>query len=336
MRLVFSAFKCAAIIGVALSGAPITWAKDASLDKTSEIAPFAAELARAHGLEPATVHATLSQARVLDKVLKAISRPAEGKPWKDYRKIFMTEKRIADGAQYWRAHVDTLRSASDKYGVPARVMVAIIGVETLYGQRAGNIRVLDALATLGFRYPPRAEFFRRELGHFLILAKEERLDALGIEGSYAGAMGIGQFIPSSYRQYAVDFDGDGRRDLLGSHSDAIGSVASYLARHGWQRGQPVTVRASVSGDAIQAIIDKGVKPHQPLAALRQAGVAVNDDVSGSPNAALIDLDGAKGTEHWVIFQNFYSITRYNHSKLYAMAVHQLSQAIERRYQASAQ
>jgi membrane-bound lytic murein transglycosylase B len=191
--------------------------------------------------------------------------------------------------------------------------------------------VLDALATLGFRYPPRARFFRRELENYLLLAESESLDLAAIEGSYAGAMGIPQFIPSSYREYAVDFDGDGRRDLIGSVADAIGSVASYLGRHGWVAGAPVAVRASASGAEVAALVRKGIKPHSSLATLERAGVHPQGEIAGVVGAAaLIELEGAQGTEHWIGFDNFYVITRYNHSQLYAMAVHQLASEIAER------
>lgn len=308
----------------------------AGLDQAREIAPFAAEVAREHGLNEEAVQKTLANAKVLNKVLKAISTPAEGKPWKDYRPIFLGERRIADGASYWRKNAATLKAASERFGVSEKVIVAIIGVETLYGQRAGNIRVLDALATLGFRYPKRAKFFRKELSQFMALSTEEALDPLRVQGSYAGAMGIGQFIPSSYRVYAVDFNDDGRRDLLSSHEDAIGSVASYLARHGWQRNGPVSVQARVKGADVGGIVELGAKPHMPLPTLLTRGVTPTAAVPGSPKAALINLKGRSGVEHWVVFQNFYAITRYNRSNLYAMAVHQLSNAIEERYRAGTQ
>jgi membrane-bound lytic murein transglycosylase B len=309
-------------------------AAGAGLDPDKEIAPFAREVAKRHGLDEGYVKKVLAGAKVLNKVLKAMSRPAEGKPWRDYRPIFLNERRIKDGVEFWRRNRATLERAEEQFGVPARVMVAIIGVETLYGTRAGNIRVLDALATLGFRYPKRAAFFSRELGHFLVLGEQEKLDLNRVNGSYAGAMGIPQFIPSSYREYAVDFDGDGRRDLLNSTEDAIGSVGAYLGRHGWVRGQPVTTTVSITSaapDAVASAVARGIKPATVVDEFIAAGLMPSETVEGAGKAALIELNGKAGKEYWLGLKNFYVITRYNHSKLYAMAVYQLSEAIAARF-----
>ncbi len=300
------------------------------LDAAKEIRPFALEMVKRHGLESAHVEGILQEARVLPEVLTAIERPAEAKPWKDYRAIFLVEKRISAGVQFWLAHEHELQQATERFGVPASVVVAIIGVESLYGARSGRLRVLDSLATLAFRYPRRQRFFRSELEQFLLVVSEEKLDILSVKGSYAGAIGIPQFIPSSYRHYAVDFDGDGVRDLVSSRGDAIGSVANYLARHGWVRGATVAVPARVGGPSIAPLVDRGVKPHSTLAALRRRGVEPALEVTGARKAALIELQGIEGAEHWLGFENFYAITRYNHSKLYAMAVHQLAEAIAER------
>lgn len=300
------------------------------LDPVNEIQPFAREMAAEHGIDAAEIESVLAGARILAGVLAAMQRPAEAKPWRDYRPIFLTEQRIAGGVEFWSRHEPLLERASAQFGVPARIIVAIIGVETYYGARAGSTRVLDALATLGFRYPRRAAFFRRELGHFLALGAEEKLELRAVEGSYAGAMGIPQFIPSSYRAYAVDFDGDGQRDLIGNVADAIGSVAAYLSRHGWVPDGPVAVPATVSGDAAAALAARGVEPHSSMAAFERAGITPSRRVNAAGDAALIELDGAQGTEYWLGFRNFYVVTRYNRSPLYAMAVHQLAEAIEAR------
>lgn len=306
-------------------------AHGAGLDLDNEIAPFAREVSRDHGIDEAQVRRLLADARVLDKVLAAMSKPAEAKPWRDYRPIFLTERRIAGGVDFWAANEALLQRASQRFGVPEHVIVAIIGVETFYGSRAGNIRVLDALATLGFRYPKRATFFRRELSHYVALGESEGLDLRAVKGSYAGAMGIPQFIPSSYREYAVDFDGDQRRDLLGSTADAIGSVAAYLSRHGWKPGAAVAVPARLdAGAAVDTLVGKGIKPHSSVQELRADGVVPVRVVEDAGQAALIELDGDAGKEHWLGFDNFYVITRYNHSQLYAMAVFQLAQSIAAR------
>ncbi len=321
-RAALAALLCMAFAADAATGS--------ALDPATEIAPFAREVAERHGLDAARVAAILGGARVLGNVLEAIQRPAESKPWRDYRPIFVTETRIARGVEFWREHADILSVASERFGVPEGIIVAIIGVETFYGSRAGNIRVLDALATLGFRYPRRSDFFRRELASFLVLGEREGLDVSAVAGSYAGAMGIPQFIPSSYLEYAVDFDGDGQRDLMGSVADAIGSVGAYLARHGWQRGGPIAVPARVNADAREAIVARGIKPHSALDELERRGVTPAEPLPAGGEAALIELDGDAGTEHWLGFTNFYVVTRYNHSSLYAMAVHQLAQAIAAR------
>ncbi len=301
------------------------------LDEATELVPFVAEMRKA-GYVESDVRRILAEARVLPEVITAMTRPAEAKPWHAYRPIFVTETRIAKGVEFWKSEREALARAEDVYGVPAEIIVAIIGVETLYGERAGRIRVLDSLVTLGFRYPRRSEFFRSELKHFLLLTREERLDPFAIKGSYAGAMGVPQFISSSYRNYAIDFDEDGRRDLISNPVDAIGSVAYYLKRHGWKRGRQIAFNAAVSGDAYKDIVALGVKPKLMLQELLQRGVQVNVPVDENIRAALIALEQQNGAEFWVVLDNFYTITRYNHSELYAMAVTQLAREVRKRFQ----
>jgi membrane-bound lytic murein transglycosylase B len=318
------------LVGALVSLVATGSAAQSALDLDTEIKPFAAQVAKEHGVDEARVLEVVSGARVLPKVLKAMSRPAEGKQWHEYRPIFLTEKRIAQGVVFWDKHAKLLEAAKRKFGVSEQMIVAIIGVETFYGRRAGNIRVLDALATLGFRFPRRAKFFRRELGHYMVLSQTENLDVTRVEGSYAGAMGIPQFIPSSYREYAVDFDGDGRRDLINNVADSIGSVAAYFSRHGWVDIDPVTVRAKVSGEVPAAVQGKGLKPYSTFGKFAAAGVTSEAQIASQQPAALIKLEGKAGTEHWIGFNNFYVITRYNRSPLYAMAAYQLAQAIAER------
>lgn len=280
-----------------------------------------------YDLDPEAVRAWLEEAQYEPSIIEAITRPAESKPWHEYRKIFLTDTRIAAGAEFWRANADLVADIEGEFGIPARIVVAIVGVETNYGMITGSYRVLDALATLGFYYPRRGEFFARELGQFMALAREESLPVTEIKGSYAGAMGLGQFIPSSYRAYAVDFDDDGVRDLWRSLPDALGSVANYFRSHHWQPGQPIALRAEVvkGGD----LPDMGMKPERTLDALHDMGVRFDaGDLPGDTPATLIELEGENGPEYWVGLQNFYVITRYNRSPLYAMAVSQLSEAIE--------
>jgi len=294
---------------------------------------FAGEMAERHGLEVERVRALLGHAAYRQKIIDAMERPYESMPWHRYRGLFLTPERIAGGVAFWRRNAEILSRAERTYGVPPEVIVAILGIETSYGARLGNHRAIDALTTLGFSYPQRADFFRGELEQLLLLNLEDQVDALGAMGSYAGALGKPQFIPSSYRTYAVDFDGDGKRDLWSCDADVVGSVANYLARHGWRRDEPIAFRARVSR-ALPS--DLGVAEKKPLAPnttvgdLRAAGVEWQGIVDGKVAAALLRLDGVED-EHWIALENFYVITRYNHSNLYAMAAFQLSQAIKDRF-----
>jgi len=324
---------CIGLLATANAGAQL----QNRLDPLTEIRPFAAATSKRFAIAADTITGILVKARIDQQVLKAISKPAEAMLWRRYRKIFMTRSRIDRGAVFWHQQLANLDAAEKQYGVPAEYIVAIIGVETLYGSRKGKYRVLDALATLGFRYPKRGHFFRSELQHYLLLAKSEKLDPLQLKGSYAGAMGIPQFIPSSYRHYAVDFDHDRVRDLIHSEADAIGSVANYLARHGWRAGGPVAEAAVLGpGAAPRKLQARGVKPHTKVTELRRLGVSSTQPHTRDPRAALIVLQGDRGTEYWLGFNNFYVITRYNHSPLYAMAVHQLAMAIKNSYSLQSQ
>lgn len=287
---------------------------------------FAAEVAGKHGVARDTVEALLGEARFQQSIIDAISRPAEAKPWKAYRPIFLTDKRIADGRAFLAEHRDALAKVEADTGVPAELVVAIIGVETSYGRITGSFRVLDALYTLGFHYPPRQDFFRSELAHLFALAAEERLDIPALKGSYAGAMGWGQFMPSSYRAYAKDGDGDGRRDLFGSLPDIFASVANYFVAHGWERGRPVAVRA-IRDEGAAEFAAGTLEPKFALAELGEKGYRPAEPLGEDRPATLVALEGEAGTEHWIGFRNFYVITRYNRSPLYAMAVYQLSEAI---------
>lgn len=299
-------------------------------DDTPAFQRFARKMAQQHGFDSDRVAGLLAESRRQQSIIDAISSPAEAMPWYRYRPIFLKEGRISDGAAFWNEHRALLREAAKRYGVPPAIIVAIIGVETRYGAHEGHYRVIDALRTLAFDYPPRADFFRRELEQYLLLTREEGINPLDPKGSYAGAMGMPQFISSSYRHYAVDFDGDGRRDLWSGTADAVGSVANYFAEHGWRAGQPIAVRASVSGDAWRSLVDDGLAPNSTVAALRAAGVKPSESLPGDMPARLTVLEGADADEYWVTLNNFYVITRYNHSPLYAMAVYQLGRAIEQR------
>lgn len=295
-----------------------------------EVQAFIDRMAARHGFDPQRLTDLFAQARRQDRVLEAISRPAEAKPWHQYRPIFLTPERIEGGVEYWSRHEALLLRAGEVFGVDPEYLVAIIGVETYYGRHTGGFPVFDTLVTLGFDYPPRADFFRRELEQYLLLSRDESLEPLSLKGSYAGAMGKGQFIASSYRSYAVDFDGDGRRDLWGSAADVIGSVANYFERHGWEPGGVVAVPAVGGGDGLEPLLKAGLKPSLTLDELAARGVRPAAPVPpGDPPVALIKLEGVEGPEYWIGFNNFYVITRYNRSPLYAMAVHQLAQEIRR-------
>ena len=290
---------------------------------------FAERVAREHGLERDRVQGLLDDAQHRDAIVEAISSPAEALPWHRYRGIFVTEARAQEGARFHARHAETLERVAAEYGVDPVIITAILGIETRYGEHRGEHRVLDALVTLGFGYPPRASFFRDELEEFLVLAEAEGLDPRTVRGSYAGAMGIPQFIASSYRHYAVDGSGDGRRDLLNSVPDAIASVANYLSEHGWQEDTPIAAPARLSAEAeSDRFLADGMRLNTTVGALREAGIEPRADYPDEAAALLLELEGDDGTEYWVGRRNFRVITRYNHSPLYALAAVQLADAIE--------
>ena len=300
---------------------------------------FAEKLASQNGLDKEEVLALLQNARYKQSIVDAMTRPAEGKPWHEYRPIFITEKRINQGVKFWRTHETLINRAAEKFAVDPQIIVAIIGVETFYGRITGNYRVLDALATLSFYYPDtgndRSDFFSSELTHFIILGEEEGLSLREVKGSYAGAMGMGQFMPSSYREYAVDHDGDGRRDLWSSMDDGIGSVANYLHRHGWQYGELVTLRAGVRDDADMDLVSRrDFKVKKTIDELAAGGFESGGSISGETLAAVARLEEEEGMSYWLTFKNFYVITRYNRSPLYAMAVFDLSEALKAGFEGS--
>jgi membrane-bound lytic murein transglycosylase B len=288
---------------------------------------FILDMEQRHGFSRAELERLFDGAALQPSILQAIAKPAESKPWYQYRNIFLTSARIDGGLAFWQANASTLEQAFRRFGVEPEIIVAIIGVETAYGRNTGKYRVIDALATLGFNYPKRATFFRSELENYLLLARSQNFDPLVLTGSYAGAMGLPQFMPSSYRSYAVDFDDDTTIDIWNNPTDAIGSVGNYLREHGWITGAPITVSARVSGSGYQSLLGQGVKPKVPLSEMRDLGVEAVAPVGGDPKAALVELEAEYAREYWLGFNNFYVITRYNTSPLYAMAVYQLAQAL---------
>lgn len=308
---------------VACTSAPTV----ADLSQQTEMRGFIKEMVQRHGFDRAQLETWFKQAQVRADIIEAISRPAESKPWYQYRPIFLQPARIEGGAEFWDQHAKVLRQAEQTYGVPPQIITAILGVETRYGIHQGTYRMMDSLVTLAFNYPPRAAFFRDELEQYLLLTREEGIDPLAMTGSYAGAMGQAQFISSSYRHYAVDFDGDGKRDLWTNAADAIGSVANYFKEQGWERGGTVAVPAVVSGDRVQALLDKGLKPTLKAADMKRQGVSTDAALPHNALVSLIELEQQTGPEYWLGLQNFYVITRYNRSPLYAMAVYQLSEEI---------
>ncbi len=307
-------------------------------------ASFIRDTAARYGIDPLYIDAVLSQAQFRDDVVALMSRPAERvKPWSEYRPNFITSTRIEGGRAFLARHREALAREERAYGVPAEIIVAIIGVETSYGGYVGKHRVLDALYTLAFRYPRsgnperaayeyrREQFFRDELAQLFALGREEKLDITSLIGSYAGAMGMGQFMPSSYREFAVDGDGDGRRDLFNSVDDVFASVANYFRkkggeRGGWVPGGPVVARAELQPGYPEFNPDTWT-PDYTLPQLAERGYRPLDPVAPDATATLVSLEGSTGKQYWLGFQNYYAITRYNNSKMYAMAVYQLSQAI---------
>lgn len=315
-------------LGLATALGCVQQANAGDYSTSPEVASFISEMTRDYGFADEQLVNLFGEVERKQSIIDAISRPAEKvKPWKDYRPIFITDSRIARGVDFWRQHEAALARAEKEYGVPAQFIVAIIGVETFYGGNTGSYRVLDALSTLAFDYPPRAPFFRKELREFLMLSREEQVDPITLKGSYAGAMGLPQFMPSSFRAYAVDFDGDGHINIWSNPDDAIGSVASYFKRHGWLAGEPVVSRASVSGDKVEQGLTEGIDPVKNVNQLSELGWSTEDKLDGEMPVTAFRLEGVDGAEYWLGLPNFYVITRYNRSTMYAMAVTQLAQLI---------
>jgi membrane-bound lytic murein transglycosylase B len=315
----------------ACAAAPAT---DAVLQR-ADVQQFIADVSQRNGIPSAEISAILSQARLSSQIIAAISRPAEALPWRRYREIFLQPERIQGGVLFWRENSAALEQASNAYGVPVEILVAVIGVETRYGRNAGGYRVLDALATLAFDYPKRADFFRGELEQFLLLTREQKLEPLELKGSYAGAMGTPQFIPSSFRRFAVDFDVDGRIDIWNSNADAIGSVANYFKEHGWQSGGLVALRLAAEVAPAESLLSDDLEPGLSPAMLAQNGIVSPLPIPADNKVKILTLESESGPEHWLGFWNFYVITRYNHSVLYAMAVYQLAQDILAGHEAEA-
>lgn len=304
---------------------------DTARPDTDGVKRFVATMHERHGFDASALQSLFRQVRLQPAILEAIARPAEAKPWYQYRPLFVTPERVAAGVVFWRDHAAELARAEAEFGVNAEIIVAIIGVETFYGRNTGRYRVMDALSTLAFNYPKRSGFFRNELENFLLLARDQHVDPLSLSGSYAGAMGLPQFMPSSYRHYAVDFDLDGHTDIWNDPADAIGSVARYLSAHGWRRGDLIALPVRVRGDAYKKLVAAGTKPSIAFGTLSHYGVVTDARLASDEKVALLEYETANGHDYWLGLQNFYAITRYNTSTLYAMAVYQLSLAMREGY-----
>ena len=313
------------------AGACLTHAAPGSFASDPAVIEFARDLEQRHGFSADELLQQFAQIRPNERVLQLIRPPVSPlqRSWERYRPRFLTERRINGGVRFWQENRSSLARASALYGVPPEIIVAIIGVETEYGGNTGGFRVLEALATLAFHYPRRADFFRTELEQFLLLARENGFDPVDMRGSFAGAMGIPQFMPGSQRRYAVDFDGDRKIDLSGSVDDAIGSVGRFLEQHGWEAGQPIAVRARTRGEPDRSLIEAGIQPTLLVADLAQHGITA--DASPQATVTLVDLvSPGRPAEYWLGHNNFYVITRYNRSSFYAMSVFQLAEAIRAR------
>ncbi len=282
------------------------------------------QTAEEHSLSEGYIREIIKIARYRSDVIGYAKQPAESMPWHRYRKIFMIPQRTADGRAYLEKHADLFAAAERDYGVEAEIIASIIGVETFYGKNVGKHRVLDALMTLGFDYPPRADFFRKQITHLFLLEREAGLSVPEMYGSWAGAMGLGQFIPSSYRHFAVDGDGDGKRDLWDSPADIIASVANYFKEHRWRLGEPIAQRLEVTDPDTLPVSD-ALKPDIETAQLEAAGVKLEHPQLSPVSVHAFELP--EGMEYWAGHHNFYVITRYNHSALYALAVYLLSETL---------
>lgn len=294
----------------------------------SDIRQFVDTMVEKHAYDRDALTSILKEAQSQEAILTAISRPAEKTlTWHEYRNIFLTKERIRAGADFWREHQEDLGRISEATGVSREILVGIIGVETYFGRITGKYRVLDALSTLAFDYPPRSGFFTRELEEFLLLVREEGMEATAAIGSYAGAMGAPQFMPSSFRAYAVDSNDDGKRDIWSDWEDVIGSVANYFVAHGWDRESSVVAQASLGENFQGKPPANTLKPTETVDSLSKQGVMFTTSLPGDHDSQLLTLAGEDGDEYWVGFHNFFVITRYNRSVMYALAVHQLGQEI---------
>jgi len=292
-----------------------------------EVNAFVARMAREHGFDAVELGRLFGDLKPNQTIINAFNAPATARPWSYFRELYVTPTRIEGGVAFWNENAELLEKVRLAYGVPEEIIVSIIGVETIYGRYTGSFRIVDALYTLGFEVPRRSRFFQGQFEHFLLLTRENHIDLKTATGSFAGAMGLPQFMPSSYRQYAVDFDGDGRIDLWNSVADAVGSVGNYLHRFGWQEGKQIVLPAKVTTSNTETLERLGVKPALSLSQLRSRGVEADAVIQDDIDAGFFSLEAEQGPEYWLSLKNFYVITRYNRSNNYAMAVYQLAREI---------
>ncbi len=306
----------------------ISCATTSTIKDTESVNAFIEQMATKHQFDESELNDLFATVEIKQDILKRIASPSESLPWYKYRKIFLTDARIDAGVQFWRDNVSALAAAEQKYGVPPEIIIAIIGVETQFGKNTGNYRVIDALSTLGFAYPPRSKFFLSELENFLLLCRDEHINPSEPLGSYAGAMGMPQFMPSSFRIYAVDSDDDNRRDIWHNSSDAIASVANYFAKHHWQAGKAIAVPVTAKDSNYKSALNKDLKPNLSVTELESLNLIISRQIPFDSKVKLLSFEQQQqGEELWAALDNFYVITRYNHSPLYAMAVYQLSLSI---------
>lgn len=303
------------------------------LEKHSKLKSITDEAIAEHGYTRSEINELFADVELKPEIVEAMQKPAEALKWHQYRKIFLKPARIQGGVEFWQKYKSVIKRASEQFSVPEHIIVAIIGVETRYGEYKGKHRVLDSLSTLIELYPKRSAFFSRELTEFLKLTKEHNLDATEVLGSYAGAVGYPQFISSSYRAYAVDFNDDGKIDLINQPEDAIGSVANYFKVHGWQHQQPVVFEIEKSTWQLSKLANRKLKAKNDASYFRGKGLSLSEEIADDKKMNVIKLHHKKSARYYAAMENFYVITRYNRSVLYAMAVHELSQAIKHKKQA---
>lgn len=303
---------------------------DTAFTQRKDVQLFIQSMVKQHHFNAKQLTETMNQVKLQPQIIESMEKPYEKKNWDVYRALFLTSQRVKGGLDYWNANQKSLEKAQKRYGVPPEIIVAILGVETLYGERQGDYKVLDALATLSFNYPKRSAFFTKELKEYLLLCREHGVSPTQYKGSYAGAMGKPQFMPSSYRYYAVDFNNTGTRDLMTNNDDSIGSIANYFSKHGWKLNEGIAQNARLSGWRFKRIKTNPRTANYTYSQLEQAGVKPITAAHNHPKrAALIELMTDDGKEYWLAYPNFFVITRYNSSPQYALVVYLLSQQLKK-------